>query len=188
MKCATCETKECRQGKDCTGRAGEIASQYSPDVLKVATVASYIEATYYMQKNRLEELIEFARMMKYRRLGIAFCIGLSREAETLQAILEKHFEVHSVCCKVCGIAKGRFDLKPVSGDADEIMCNPVGQAAVLNQAQTDLNIIVGLCMGHDIIFTQASSAPVTTFVVKDRVLAHNPCGAIYSNYYLRRLA
>jgi len=41
-------------------------------------------------------------------------------------------------------------------------------------------------MGHDIIFTRNSEAPVTTLIVKDRVLAHNPAGAIYSGYYLRK--
>ena len=56
-----------------------------------------------------------------------------------------------------------------------------------NKETTDLNIILGLCIGHDILFTQHSEAPVTTIVVKDRVLAHNPVGAIYSNYYLRNV-
>lgn len=31
--------------------------------------------------------------------------------------------------------------------------------------------------------TKHSQAPVTTLVVKDRVLAHNPAGALYSAYY-----
>ncbi len=187
MKCATCTNKECTQGKDCTGKAEEIAAKYRSDILETARTASFIEATYYMQKNRLEELIEFAKMMNYKKIGIAFCIGLSAEAETLQSVLEKHFEVYSVCCKVCGIPKGDFDLKPVSGNPQEVMCNPIGQATVLNQAGTDLNLIVGLCIGHDILFSSASQAPVTTLVVKDRVLAHNPCGAIYSRYHLRKL-
>jgi len=42
---------------------------------------------------------------------------------------------------------------------------------------------VGLCVGHDMLFTRHSRAPVTTLVVKDRVLAHNPAGALYSGYY-----
>ena len=46
-----------------------------------------------------------------------------------------------------------------------------------------MNILVGLCVGHDMLFTKHSKAPVTTFIVKDRVLAHNPAGAIYSGYY-----
>ena len=32
-------------------------------------------------------------------------------------------------------------------------------------------------MGHDILFTKHSKAPVTTLAVKDRVLTHNPLGA-----------
>ena len=31
------------------------------------------------------------------------------------------------------------------------------------------------------------SGPVTTLVVKDRLLAHNPLGAIYSRYWKKKL-
>jgi len=145
-----------------------------------------------MKKNRLEELITYAEMMGYQRLGIAFCIGLAEEAERLHELLAKKFEIFSVCCKVCGIDKGVFELERLHSDEDEgfeteAMCNPIGQAMVLNNEQTELNIILGLCIGHDILFTQQSEAPVTTFVVKDRVLAHNPLGAIYSNYHYKRI-
>jgi len=68
------------------------------------------------------------------------------------------------------------------------MCNPIGQATFLNQKKTDLNIIIGLCIGHDILFSNHSKAPVTTLAVKDRVLAHNPLGAIYSHYYLNKIS
>jgi uncharacterized metal-binding protein len=132
-------------------------------------------------------VIEFARAMGYKRLGIAFCIGLSAEAETIHEILVQHFEVFSVCCKVCGIPKKTLQLEALRGNKEAAMCNPIGQAMTLNKEQTDLNLIVGLCMGHDIAFTANSEAPVSTLVVKDRVLAHNPLGAIYSGYYKRRL-
>ena len=36
---------------------------------------------------------------------------------------------------------------------------------ILNEVGTDLNVIVGLCVGHDIAFTQHSKAPVTTLIV-----------------------
>jgi len=58
---------------------------------------------------------------------------------------------------------------------------------LLNEKETDLNIVIGLCLGHDVLFAQYSKSPVITLVVKDRVLAHNPLGAIYSNYYLNKL-
>ena len=38
------------------------------------------------------------------------------------------------------------------------------QAKLLNKAHTDINIIVGLCVGDDIIFTSESHAPVTTLI------------------------
>jgi uncharacterized metal-binding protein len=187
MKCALCENKECASGKDCTKIKKDAVRAYRGERLTVAQTAAYVEATFYMQKTRIEETIEFARAMGYERIGIAFCVGLSAEAERIDTILAQHFEVHSVCCKVCAVPKKTFDLKPVSGDPDEVMCNPIGQAMILNDCGTDLNLIVGLCMGHDIAFTKHSAAPVSTLVVKDRVLTHNPCGAIYSRYYLRRL-
>ena len=57
------------------------------------------------------------------------------------------------------------------------------QAELLNNAGTDLNLIVGLCLGHDIVFTQHSKAPVTTLIVKERLLGHNPVIALYSSYH-----
>ena len=187
MKCALCGNKECTSGKDCTNIREDTVEAYKGKTLELARKAAHIEATYYLKKTRIEEVIEFAKVMKYRRIGIGFCIGLSAEAERIHSILAQYFDVYSVCCKVCAVPKSRFDLKPVSGDGDEVMCNPVGQARILNGKNTDLNLIVGLCIGHDITFTAHSDAPVSTLVVKDRVLAHNPCGAIYSRYYLRRL-
>ena len=147
-------------------------------------ISASIEAQHYMKKTRLEELILYAKGMGYKRLGIAFCIGLEHEAKLIHEILTKEFEVHSVCCKVCGIDKNKLELERLHPEKEvEATCNPLGQATVLNGEKTELNIILGLCIGHDILFTKYSEAPVTTFAVKDRVLAHNPLGAVYSNYY-----
>lgn len=189
MKCVECDTMECYGGVDCSGMRDEVIERYekSEHDLPIARVATFLEGRYYMQLTRVEELVEFAKRMDYKRLGIAFCIGLSREARILAEILGREFEVFSVCCKVCGIEKERFDLEKIDESRKEAMCNPMGQALILNQEKTDLNIICGLCIGHDIIFTRHSQAPVTTLVVKDRVLAHNPVGALYSDYYGKRL-
>ncbi len=56
----------------------------------------------------------------------------------------------------------------------EAACNPILQAEMLNRAGAQVNIIVGLCVGHDMLFTKNSNALVTTFIVKDRLLDHNP--------------
>jgi len=67
------------------------------------------------------------------------------------------------------------------------MCSPLGQADLLNEAGTDFNIVMGLCVGHDALFCKHSKAPVTTLIAKDRVLAHNPAGALYSRYWRKKL-
>ena len=124
--------------------------------------------------------------MEYKKLGLAFCVGLEKEAKIIQRILEKDFEVFSVCCKVSGIDKDKYALEKLHPGNFDPTCNPITQAEMLKNKGTQLNIIVGLCIGHDILFTQHSAAPVTTLIVKDRLLAHNPAGAIYSDYYLKK--
>lgn len=184
MKCALCKNKECRQGKNCTEIATEIDYEQALETMRAAAEVE----SRYMKLTRLEELILFCKMMKFKKVGLAFCIGLSEEARIAHRILAQDFEVHSVCCKVGGIDKGDLGLVKIRDPgAHETMCNPLGQARVLNAAGTELNIILGLCIGHDILFTAHSDAPVTTLAVKDRVLAHNPLGAVYSRYYLENV-
>ncbi len=188
MKCAYCQDKACYQGKDCFGRKIEDLEAYreNPQDTRISRVATSIESDGYMKWCRVEEVIEFARRMGYSHLGIAFCVGMGREAETLQRILEKEgFKVTSVCCKMGGIEKSELGFKHIKEGRYEAICNSMGQARALNEAGTELNLIVGLCIGHDILFTKYSQAPVTTVVVKDRVMAHNPAGALYSGYYHR---
>jgi uncharacterized metal-binding protein len=138
----------------------------------------------YPVKPRLQEIIEFSRRMNYRKLGLAFCYGLRHEASILNEILEAHnFEVISVMCKVGGQEKSNLDLnleERVHVGAYETMCNPIAQAEVLNQANTDFNIMMGLCVGHDSLFMKYSQSMCTVFAVKDRVLGHNPMAAIYT--------
>jgi uncharacterized metal-binding protein len=70
----------------------------------------------------------------------------------------------------------------------ESMCNPVYQAKLLNHEKTDLNILLGLCVGHDSLFFKFSEAPTTVLAVKDRVTGHNPLAAIYlSGTYYQKL-
>jgi uncharacterized metal-binding protein len=181
MKCAICKNKGCETGKDCTSVKDETRSASLKEIQSMKLSAE-IEARYYRKKTRIEELILYAKGMGYTKLGLAFCIGLEREAGMIHNILSKDFDVHSVCCKVCGIDKDDLGLEKL-GEGPEATCNPIGQARILNDENTELNIILGLCIGHDIPFTKYSKAPVTTLAVKDRVLAHNPLGAIYSSYH-----
>jgi len=182
-QCARCEIKECRNGKDCFSQTSNHRQLYQGShIAELHKAASAVEARYYGKETRLGEIILFAKQLQYKKIGLAFCIGLSEEAKVIEQILSKYFEVVSVCCKVCGIDKKDFDLPQISSESYEVMCNPAGQAQLLNEAETQLNVLCGLCVGHDAIFSKVSDAPVTTLIAKDRVLAHNPAGAIYSRY------
>ena len=68
---------------------------------------------------------------------------------------------------------------------NEPACNPILQAELVNEAQVDLNIFMGLCIGHDTLLFKYVQAPVTVLAVKDRILGHNPLAAIYQydSYY-----
>jgi uncharacterized metal-binding protein len=188
-RCASCETWQCKNGEDCFAVREYHRSLYDHgQVARLHRGASAIEARHYCKEPRLAELILFAEELGLRKVGLAFCIGLASEATVIGKILARHFDVVSVCCKVGGIFKSTFGLEQIaSRDAAEVMCNPAGQAQLLNDAGTELNILCGLCVGHDAIFGMASKAPVTTLIVKDRVLAHNPIGAVYCRYLRRTL-
>jgi len=121
-------------------------------------------------KNRVDEIINYAEMAGIKRIGIANCVGMPKEAAKLKARLAEKFEVYSVDCKVGKIKSSEL----LDDDSKGTSCNPAGQAAYLAENQTELNISFGLCMGHDIIFNQKSKAPVTTLIVKDREHKHNP--------------
>jgi uncharacterized metal-binding protein len=173
-----------------------------PEVNEFAKAASIQEGSCYAfrdakpfvmipTKSRIEELIEFSNRMGYRRLGLAFCGGLTHEAAVLSEILEKHgFEIVSVSCKVGGVPKEKIGVKDeekIRIGEFESMCNPITQAKILNQAETDFNIMLGLCIGHDSLFLKFVEGLTTVFAVKDRVTGHNPLAALYTSrsYYQR---
>ncbi len=172
------------------------------DDAKMAHVAGKVEGLCYepipgssavnARWTRVEDTIAFAKLMGYEKIGIATCIGMLDETQRLADILTAQgFKPLSVCCKTGSIDKLELGLKEeekVRPNTFEPACNPVAQAELLNRAGTDFNIIVGLCVGHDIIFTKYSKAPVTTLVTKDRVTGHNPVSVLYGqNFYYKRL-
>jgi uncharacterized metal-binding protein len=184
--CVRCRSMECYEGMDCFQLGEKVRAAYSKDELKSMRISGEIEAEHYMKLTRLEEIMLYAKRMKMKRLGIAFCVGLSKEARVLDRILVSNgFEVQSACCKICGIDKSELGVRKMgSQKLSEAVCNPIGQAMRLNACDTEMNIVVGLCIGHDMLFARHTKAPSTTFIVKDRVLSHNPAGAIYTDYYL----
>jgi uncharacterized metal-binding protein len=176
-----------------------VAEYNKPEVKEFARQASKQEFEAYEQlpgglrkprNPRILELIQFARKCDYKKLGLAFCVGLQNEARTLSEMLENNgFEVVSVCCKVGAVAKENIGIQPAEkiGGAEnwESMCNPIAQAEILNSEKVDLAVMLGLCIGHDTLFIRYCQRPITVIAVKDRVTGHNPLAPLYtsSTYY-----
>ena len=173
---------------------GEVKQRYleEPGLHRLALESARTEAAGYCQSTRIEEIMDFARRMGWRHLGIAHCVGLAEEAAVARDIFRAGgFRVSSVCCKSGSIDKSEMGItedEKVSPGQFEPMCSPVGQAALLAEVGTEFNVVIGLCVGHDSMFFMHSAAPVTVLVAKDRVLGHNPVAALYTSHsYYRKL-
>ena len=202
--CDSCAKQVCRTGDltdaplNCPCRELEKIEDIKKFYLErenmmLAHESALVESEGYCQQTRVEEIMAFAKKCGYKKLGIAFCVGLAKEAKIFANILRHNgFEVDSVACKSGSIPKefiGITNEQQVRPCTYEPMCNPIGQAKFLSSAKTELNILLGLCVGHDSLFIKHSDAPVTVFAVKDRVLGHNPLAAIYlaEGYYKKKL-
>ena len=204
-----CMTPDGKSSKNCpTLTQKEILAEANNEYLTAETLnfahkASLQEADcyanrdqqpYIMQptKTRIVEITEFAKKMGYSRLGLAFCIGLAKEAGIVELILkDRGFDVVSVLCKAGRTLKetiGISDKDKIYRGTDEAMCNPIFQAKLLNYSNTEFNIVLGLCVGHDALFFKHAQAPTTVLAVKDRVTGHNPLAAIYlADSYYRKI-
>jgi uncharacterized metal-binding protein/predicted Fe-Mo cluster-binding NifX family protein len=176
IDCLACDDRRCQLGQACPALGSTLPL---PDTgADAAAVAEMLEAAADISAEperrlcRLAELVYFCLEMGHGTIGVAYCTELTEPAEILTRVLRRFFDVVPVCCKICA-------PPPSEGRG------PLVQAAVLNEAGTDLNVVVGLCIGVDCVFAEASRAPVTTLFVKDRSLANNPIGAVYSEYHIR---
>lgn len=204
VSCSDCGFLNCyRQEKSfpefCPGEAVEpgvlesVTSEYCEDAddARTARAAAEVEGLYYGKLTRVEEVLAFARRIGAHKIGLATCVGLIEETRIFSKILKRSgFEPYSVLCKIGSVDKGRIGLDDnlkIRPGAFEGMCNPILQARLLDKWGADLNVIIGLCVGHDALFSKHSEALVTTLIVKDRVLAHNPAAALYTSksYYNR---
>jgi len=175
IDCVSCLDRACLRGEPC-GRGLETLS---PPALSRREKRTYVSGQDVAAEKdprlcRIAELTHFGLDMGITRIGLAFCRELFHEIDVLVPLLSRFFTVVPVCCRVG---------PPELGET----CRPLVQAAVLERAKTELNVIAGLCLGSDLLFTSRSHAPVTTLFVRDRDLAHNPIGAIYTRYHQETL-
>lgn len=195
--CAYCppNVRACRLGEDEERGPAFCPSKVNPDGMeaarqmyedpfyhRVAQESARVEAEGYCKWTRVEEICEFSKKMGFSKIGVATCISFVDHANTLSQIFESHgFEVASAACKHDGIPKediGLEDHEKIQPGGHESMCNPISQARLLNDAGCQFNVVLGLCIGHDSLFFKHSKGLATTLVAKDRVLAHNPIGAL----------
>ncbi len=201
--CAHCEVRACSSDEEITAPSScpmrqdrwldKAKKAYEEEGnRRLAQLAAHIEKTGYRRWTRLEEIGRFCGKAGYQRVGLAFCSGLRREARIVARFLAKmDLNVVSVMCKAGSVDKrcaGISEEDIMRPDEFEAMCNSIGQAELLNEEETEFNIVLGLCVGHDSLFLKYSEAPCTVLAAKDRVLGHNPLAAVYlSESYYRPL-
>lgn len=189
--CATCRTAASFRGDQSkmpstcpTLTKAEIAKDTSPyleeDLHALMVIADDTPKTADgILRNRVEELIHFAKGRSLQRIGIAFCVSMIREAQRLGTILsEAGLDPQLICCRVGAIDYSEIGLLKAHPERFAAICNPVAQARLLNEAHVDLVVQLGLCIGHDLVLQEVCDAPVTTLVVKDRVFDHQPIKAL----------
>lgn len=175
VDCAGCDRYACRAGRvdaapvgcPMRGEFPDFEALYgAPAVQRLAYHAARVEGEGYCRWTRIHEIGEVARRMDFRRVGVAYCPDTAREATLTARYL------------------GTQGLEVTLGGGSD--CDPVGQAARFRTVGTELNVIAGMCVGHDALFMRHSRAPVTSLVVRDRRLRHNPVAALYTRTgYLR---
>lgn len=136
---------------------------------------------------RIEEALHFSKQLELTKIGFAACTAFEYEMEVLERLFAREgFRVVCASCQIGRVSAEDRGLAHLNEYANST-CNPVAQAEILNSAGTELNFIVGLCLGHDILFTQYSKAPVSTLIVKDRMTGNNPSAALYGWHARRKL-
>ena len=200
VNCAKCGVNSCWKGnldklpQNCPMQVyadvyEDASSVYQSTFGRLACHSARVESAGYGVWPRLREIMEFSRLAGFTRLGLAFCIGLRKEAGVIGRIFESNgFVVASVVCKTGARPKEELGLQEnekVHPGQFEAMCNPVAQAMILNKEQTDINVLLGLCVGHDTLFIKYSAAPITVLAVKDRATGHNPLAAVYAAHYFQ---
>jgi uncharacterized metal-binding protein len=181
MQCPLCKHNKCRQLQSCGAELfnrDSIKNQYQQPSIQatVQAAATLVDNGRGGTLSRMQELVEFIVLQKITKVGLAYCYSMEKEAKLVLDIL-KHSQIQcqAVCCTTGALAQ---DDVNTNSQIHGVSCNPLGQAEQIEKAGSELAILMGLCMGHDILLQQKLTIPVTTLVVKDRTTNHNPLKGI----------
>ncbi|MDI6819623.1 MAG: DUF1847 domain-containing protein [Candidatus Hodarchaeaceae archaeon] len=151
--------------------------------LKLYQKSSSLEVEGYMRYPRVKEPIRLAEGMGWNKLGMAFCIGLSEEAKKLQEVLKcTVLKFIRLCVKL--VALRRKNSLP-ERKRSRMQSNSPSDGP--QRGWNGFERHRGSLHRPRHLFQRYSKAPTTTLIVKDRVLAHNPVGALYSRYHFKKL-
>ena len=177
MDCTACAKKSCREGESCgteNFERNEVRNAYYADenqkILQAA--ASLVDNGRAGSLSRIQEIIEFVHKMDYKKIGLAYCYGMEETAKNLKNLFrENNIKLTPVSCSVGALAQDEINAESC---IHKVSCNPIGQASQLNSEGADFVLIMGICLGHDLILQRNLNADFTTVAVKDRVYNHNP--------------
>ena len=98
MNCASCGIKACKNNEEnlansCPNNKKEEINELkefyqTEENFKIAKVAA--ELSLPQGLTRIEETMEFARRLKYKKIGLAFCSALANEAKIIDSIKINH--------------------------------------------------------------------------------------------------
>lgn len=178
MNCTTCQDKICRKEQTSCEREvfnkDEVLARYQENTTGavVKSAAELVDFGRAGTLSRVEEIMEYAGSMKYRKIGLAYCYGMEQHIKVLENMLvENGFSVAAISCSVGGLKQSEVNS---SSCIHKVSCNPLGQAEQLNAENVDLTLVVGICVGHDILLNKNLKMDFTTLVVKDRKFNHAP--------------
>lgn len=181
MDCTICKSKSCRNSVGCGAESFErdaLISDYheTENQSIVSAAASLVDNGRAGTLSRVEETLLFIKQMGYKKPGLAYCFGMEREARLLRELFRSEgIKLEAVSCSVGGVNQNLINS---SSCTEKVSCNPLGQADTLNAAGVDIVLIMGICLGHDILLHKHLKADFTTIVVKDRVHNHAPLLAL----------
>lgn len=199
FSCYLCTKKDCRHGYPKGVPPFCIASKFQdilentkknytlPDEAKIYRAGAVVTTNGHGKWPRVQEAVEFAKALALEKIGLASCVALIKEMAMVGELFSgAGFEVVAVVCKVGQIQPEEREFPELKG-FKSTTCNPIAQAEIMNSEGAQLNYMLGLCLGHDILFTKYSNAPVSTLIVKDRITGQNPAAALYASQHRRHL-
>ncbi|MFC2068373.1 DUF1847 domain-containing protein [Chloroflexota bacterium] len=169
---------------------------------KIAHTAAVVESEAYIRETwglrplatRVLEIVNFAKKMGFKKIGLASCFACMWEARVIANIfINRDFIVVARYCKILEVKNTSFlgikEEETLVPGGFQSMCNPIAQVDCLVDSGCELIVAFGQCTGHDALSGKFSRVPFTLLGGKDRVLAHNPVVALTNpwNQYYRKL-